>query len=377
MMNTVTVTGKTAHQPKGEQQRRGAKFLIKRGLLVVIVLLVALPVLGFAYETLMSAVDARRFPPPGQLVAVNGRQMHINCMGTGSPTVVMDAGLGGWSLDWSQIQPHITSLTRVCSYDRPGMGWSDPSGEPRDARHAVQDLHSLLANSGEDGPFVLVGHSNGGLRMLLYAHEHPQSVAGVVLVDPTPIATDEEQLMFLSPSERGEYMGIVQGMKPDTADGGFNIVGLVQALRPFGVARLLSNELMEGTPYDFMSDEVQPAYASGLRRSSHLATLLAEAEQRLTSVEQVRAVRSLGNMPLAIITSTRLANFYSEPVPADMSPRLHELGLKKLWMAETDMARLSSNGTIEPVERSGYYIQFDRPDAVIGTIRFMVERKPR
>ncbi len=376
-MNTVTVTDKTAREPTDELHRRSARFFVTRGLLLLVVLLVALPVLGFAYESIMAAVDARRFPPPGQLVAVNGRQMHLNCTGTGSPTVVMDAGLGGWSLDWSRVQPDITRVTRICSYDRAGMGWSDPSGEPLDARHAVQDLHSLLVNSGEEGPFVLVGHSNGGLRILLYANAYPQSVAGVVLVDPTPIATDEEQLTFLSPSERAEYMGIVQEMKPDTGTGGFNIVELVQALRPFGVARLLSHELLEGTAYDYLSDDAQPAYAFGLRQGSHLATLMAEAEQRLNSVEQVRAVKSLGNTPLAILTSTKMGNFYSDPQPTDLPPRLLELGLKTLWEAQADMAGLSSSGTIEPVERSGHYIQFDRPDAVIGAIRFMVNQVSR
>jgi pimeloyl-ACP methyl ester carboxylesterase len=108
--------------------------------------------------------------------------MHINCTGEGGSTVVMDAGLGGWSLDWSLIQPEIAQFTRVCSYDRAGLGWSEPDAAPGDAQHAVDDLHSLLANSGEPGPFVLVGHSNGGLRAVLYAHSYPLSLLGVVRV---------------------------------------------------------------------------------------------------------------------------------------------------------------------------------------------------
>jgi pimeloyl-ACP methyl ester carboxylesterase len=115
-------------------------------------------------------------------VMVDGHQMHINCTGEGGPTVVMDAGLGGWSLDWSAVQPEIAKFTRVCSYDRAGLGWSEPGAAPGDAQHAVADLHSLLANSGEPGPVVLVGHSNGGLRVALYAHAYPREVVGVVLV---------------------------------------------------------------------------------------------------------------------------------------------------------------------------------------------------
>jgi hypothetical protein len=112
-MNTVTDIRKTADQPKPTQRRHGYRLFITRGLLALVVVLVALPVLGFTYETIMAAVDAQRFPPPGRLVAVDGNQMHINCTGEGGPEVVMDAGLGGWSLDWSTVQPEIAQFTRV------------------------------------------------------------------------------------------------------------------------------------------------------------------------------------------------------------------------------------------------------------------------
>src|SRR5690349_11529937 len=130
------------------QRGRSWRFYLKRDLLTLAILLLALPILGFGYETIAAAVDARRFPPPGKLVAVDGHQMHINCSGEGGPTAVMDAGLGGWSLDWSTVQPEIATFTRVCSYDRAGLGWSEPSAAPADAQHAVENLHRLLASSG-------------------------------------------------------------------------------------------------------------------------------------------------------------------------------------------------------------------------------------
>jgi pimeloyl-ACP methyl ester carboxylesterase len=212
-VSTLTNTRETADPPKRAWHRRGYRFYIKRGLLVLAIVLLALPVLGFSYEAISAAVDARRFPPPGKLVMVDGHRMHINCTGAGGPTVVMDAGLGGWSLDWSSVQPDIATFARVCSYDRAGFGWSEAGTAPGDAQHAVDDLHSLLANSGEAGPFVLVGHSNGGLRAVLYAHTYPREVAGVVLVDPTPRATDAERVAFLSPSEQAEYLALLQALK--------------------------------------------------------------------------------------------------------------------------------------------------------------------
>lgn len=114
-MRTIVEKRQTADQPKRAQRRRGYRFFIKRGLLALAILLVALPVLGFSYETIAAAVDARRFPPPGKLVMVDGHLMHINCTGAGSPTVVMDAGLGGWSLEWSAVQ---------CQPNRPKDCWN-------------------------------------------------------------------------------------------------------------------------------------------------------------------------------------------------------------------------------------------------------------
>ena len=371
-MNTIIERSESAVQPKKNQRRRGYRFLITRGLLALAMLLLALPILGFGYETIAGAVDAWRFPPPGKLVLVNGHQMHINCSGAGDPTVVMDAGLGGWSLDWSTVQPDIATFTRVCSYDRAGLGWSGPSAAPADAQHAVDDLHRLLTNSGEHGPFVLVGHSNGGLRAALYAHAYPQEVAGVLLVDPTPRATDAESLAFLSPQEQAEYLTLLQALQPGPQPGGFDFMGAMQALRPFGVPRLLIDTLLQGSQYQHLRAEAQPAFRFGTNQPARLATNSAETEQRQTSIDQVRAIQSLGNMPLTVLTSTKLASFYSDPVPEELSGRLLELVQKTVWEAEVEMSLLSSKGTITRVERSGHFIQFDRPDVVRDAVQHMV-----
>jgi len=150
------------------------------GLLALIVVLVAS---GASYEAIMAAGDASRYPARGQRVDVGGYRLHISCIGDGSPTVVLDAGQGGFSLDWSLIQPELATTTRVCAYDRAGYGWSDPSPQPRTPRQIAEELHTLLGNAGIEGPYVLVGHSAGGKHVRLYATRHPQDVAGMVLVD--------------------------------------------------------------------------------------------------------------------------------------------------------------------------------------------------
>jgi pimeloyl-ACP methyl ester carboxylesterase len=371
-MSIVMNTRTTIDQPANAKRRRGWRFFIKRGLLALVILLLAIPVLGFSYELIMGAVDVQRNPPPGKLITVDGHQLHLNCTGAGGRTVVLDAGLGGWSLDWSAVQPQIAQFSRVCSYDRAGLGWSEPGTAPGDAQHAVDELHSLLANSGEPGPFVIVGHSNGGLRVALYAHSYPQEVAGVVLVDPTPRATDEKRLAFLSPSEQAEYLALVQAMKPDPKPS-FDFFALMQTLRPFGVPRMLTETFLEGSPYTYLPADQQPAFRFGLNQPARLATTRAETAQREANMARVRAIPSLGNMPLVVLASTKITTFYRDPLPSELPPRLLELIQKTAWEAELDMSRLSTNSTITPVERSGHYIQFDRPDAVIHVVQAMIE----
>jgi pimeloyl-ACP methyl ester carboxylesterase len=376
-VSTIVEKLKIAAQMRNVQRTRGWQFYLKRGLLALAIVLVALPLLGLSYETISAVVDAQRFPPPGKLITVDGHQMHLNCTGAGGSTVVMDAGLGGWSLDWSMIQPEIAQFTRVCSYDRAGLGWSEAGAGAGDAQHAVADLHSLLAISGEQGPFVLVGHSNGGLRAALYAHAYPQEVAGIVLVDPTPRASDAERVAFLSATEQAEYLTLLQAMKPEPETGGFDFFELMRTLRPFGVPRLLTDSLLEGSQYPYVSAALQPAFRFGMNGRARLATTIAETEQRQANVDRVRAIPSLGSLPLAVLASTKITTFYRDPLPAELPPRLLELIQKTVWEAEIDMSRLSSNSTIAPVERSGHYIQFDRPDAVIDAVQHMVESLQR
>src|SRR5690242_6994791 len=156
---------------------------IGRGLVALVGLIVVLGLVGASYEAIAAVGDARRYPAPGQLVDVGGYRLHIQCVGTGSPTVVLDAGLGGSSLDWNLVQPQLGSSTRVCAYDRAGMGWSDPGPQPRTPRQIADELHTLLTNAGIAGPYVLVGHSLAGKNLRLFAQQHPDQVAGMVLVD--------------------------------------------------------------------------------------------------------------------------------------------------------------------------------------------------
>src|SRR5215218_1959544 len=156
---------------------------IGMALVGLIVALFALAVAGAIYQTIATKRAERAYPPPGEMVDVGGYSLHINCVGQGSPTVVLDGGSGEMSADWVLVQREVSDTTRVCAYDRAGMGWSETGPEPRDAKQISNELHALLEGANIDGPYVLVGHSFGGLYMQTYAARYPDEVAGVVLVD--------------------------------------------------------------------------------------------------------------------------------------------------------------------------------------------------
>src|SRR5215212_3361531 len=152
-------------------------------LLWLAVALLVLAASGTIYQAIATERAEQAYPPPGEMVGVRGYSLHIDCVGQGNPTVVLDAGSGEMSADWVWVQREVSHTTRVCAYDRVGMGWSEMGPEPRDARRISGELHALLQGASIEGPYVLVGHSFGGLYMQTYAARYPDEVAGVALID--------------------------------------------------------------------------------------------------------------------------------------------------------------------------------------------------
>jgi pimeloyl-ACP methyl ester carboxylesterase len=152
----------------------------------------ALAAVGGGYQTVQEAVDTNAYPMPGQLIDVGGHRLHLHCTGSGSPTVVLQPGGGDFSSAMAWIAPAVASQTRVCVYDRPGRGWSEPAASPQDATQIATDLHTLLQRGNVARPYVLAGHSFGGLYVLTYADRYPDDVAGMVLVDSTNPATEAD-----------------------------------------------------------------------------------------------------------------------------------------------------------------------------------------
>jgi pimeloyl-ACP methyl ester carboxylesterase len=256
---------------------------IGRALLWAVVALLVLAVSGAIYQAIATERAERAYPPPGEMVEVGGYDLHIDCAGQGEPTVVLDAGSGEMSADWVLVQREVSHTTRVCAYDRAGTGWSETGPEPRDAKLISGELRALLERAGLDGPYVLVGHSFGGLYAQTYASRYPEEVAGVVLVDSS------------SPEQFGHRPEARDGHEPPTQT--FAVASLLARI---GVVRLLY-ELFPAPP-DLPPQQRAQIDAIG-PSTRQVSTTALELRAGPQSATQAHGLRSLGDKPLAVVSA--------------------------------------------------------------------------
>ena len=235
----VSMNNQTQIEAVAIPKRRGRGWV--RWLGGVVVLVVGLSLAGAIYEPVAEAADIRAYPPLGQLVDVGGYRLHIHCTGTGSPTVVIDGGWGAWSLEWSGVQREVAKTTQVCTYDRAGRGYSEAGPLPRNAVQFAKELHILLERANIAGPYVLAGHSLGGLPVRVFAHEYPTQVAGVVLIDS------------MSPGQRTQTT-LTNGQIPSKSI----FASLPSLLARVGLVRLLAGSLIPQS----LPPDAQPAYTA-------------------------------------------------------------------------------------------------------------------
>jgi len=309
---------------------------------------------GAFYQAVSTARDKQRFPPPGEMIDVDdGYSLHLNCSGKGSPTVILEAALGGTSLDWSLVQPKIAEFTRVCSYDRAGYGWSDAGATPRTSEQIVKELKALLTKAGINSPYILVGHSFGGYQTRLFADKFADEIAGVVLVD----ASHENQISYLPPEKFQAEM---------------RQMDIARLTAPFGVMRLAGNlNLLPAEFEAFMKKypaELQPALRSFFYNGNQFNAWKAELDASETSAAQVRKAGSLKNIPLAVITAGAL----------QFPPGIDAKQANQKWMErQAQLTKISLSGKHIVAEKSDHYVQLDEPEIVIDTVRGLVENARR
>jgi len=315
---------------------------------------------GAVYQAVGTVRDRRRFLPPGRLLPVNKRRIHIYVTGQGRPTVVFESGMGASCLSWTHVQPAVAEFSCAVSYDRAGHGWSDPAHEPRTAQQIAQELHSLLDAAGVSGPYVLVGHSFGGYVNRAFAHLYREDVVGMVLVDsihpaewenPTP-----EQLMMIR--------------------GGLRYIRIASWLARLGVARFCLARLAQGAPrlaraaasafgagvssaVERIAGEIRklpapilPVVQAFWSQPKNFISLGEHVAALPVSAAQAAEVKSLGDLPLVVLSGDHHAAPYAD------------------W--QRDLARLSSRGVQLVAGECGHWIHLDHPELVTRAIREVV-----
>jgi pimeloyl-ACP methyl ester carboxylesterase len=293
------------------------------------------------------------------MVDVGGFRLHMNCSGAGSPAVVMDAALGGSSISWTLVQPAIAKLTRVCSYDRAGFGWSDAGPMPRTAARVAGELRILLERSKVPPPFVLVGHSFGGLVMRVFAARYRADAAALILLDPahpedwiTPAPKEQVKI------ERGIRLCRVGSSAART--GLARVVAAIANVGAFGLALLLARVISRGGLSNEDQGILAPAWRLPREARKPLRQFWTQPKffdalgSQIESICQSAAetldagAGGYGDLPLVTISSTD---------PGDYRLRQQEA-----------LARLSTRGRHLVASNSGHWIPLDEPQLVIDVI---------
>ena len=315
-------------------------------------LLVLIVLVGAGYEAAGRRRAARDFPPAGKLVDIGGRRIQLDCRGTGSPTVVFEAGLDfSGSLSWSAVHDSIAQATRACAYSRAGIMWSDPTDGPQTAKTIVDDLHSTLHAAREQPPFVLVGHSIGGPYIMTYTKYFGSEVAGLVFVD----AAHPDQ---------------VTRFKEVTS------VTLHELMRQFRVGVALSRtglvRAMAGSAGGMPNEPSVAARATAAYAPTSIGAMVKESDVLDATLAEAGTIRQLGDRPLFVLTAA--APKSADDLAAMKMTAAQGKRWTEIWVAlQDDEASWSSRSQHQVLPDAHHYIQFERPDAVIRAVRSVVD----
>ncbi|MFK8067088.1 MAG: alpha/beta fold hydrolase [Gammaproteobacteria bacterium] len=272
------------------------------------------------------------FDPPGKMVDVGGYSLHLNCVGRGSPTIILETGLGGMSVEWHSIQHQLKQYTKTCAYDRAGYGWSETSSKPRTTKNIVTELHTLLHAENIPGPYILVGHSFGGYTVQHFASVYPQETAGIVLID----ASHSEQV------DRFKNIGLIVAPTKKVTHVKFN-KARIPAHYPIDMQYIALEQMQDSKTMDAIAEE----YINFKQ-----------------SADQVAKSISLKTTPMIVMT---------RGIPGWKNIRRGRK-FEQLWQKlQTELSRLSFKSSHLVAKKSGHHIHLDQPNLTIATISRLVE----
>ena len=335
---------RTLHRtPHGKWRR-----IAERVLLSLVILLCVMA----AGSTIFNAAALRYYraiyPAPGTIYRVNGHDMHIYCTGEGSPTIVLDAGMGNYSLAWAKVQPELSKTTRVCSYDRAGMGWSTPGPDPRDADNIASELHALLQQAGVSGPIVLMGHSMAGIYVRAYATHYPQDLVGLIFVEgASPLQEDHgsAELRATLPS-KSQYYSYV-------------------AANAVGMQRLTG---------DCSADSRFDGQFAKMKGQLDCGTLLSEIWREYTtshrSGEETINTGPYGDLRVLIFSRDPQLDRQAPNLPPKLA-----LEMSVVWnQDQEDLKRLSTRSRRIIAKGSGHHLPIDRADLINREVPIFIQQ---
>lgn len=319
------------------------KFSFKRDLILGSLILLGL----FLFERCSRIYLTQKYPPPGQLVGIGDRKLHLHCQGSGDVTVILEDGLGpAGSLVWFKVQPDVAKFARVCSYDRAGIMWSDPSPHPSDPKQVAEDLHIALEQAGVRSPYVLVGASMGGIYVRAFTEYYPEEVAGVVLVDSA------------HPEQEERFPPSPVNLQPSPAS-----LWLTRQSASMGILRLL--HYLPNRKAERIPAEILPRLRAFFPQSIPAAQAEMQSFQR--NLEWAKRFQSLGDRPTIVLTAAKARSLAE--LPAGFTEEyLEESGA--VWQElQTELAALSSESQHIISQQSGHLMYFDQPDLIVEAIR--------
>jgi pimeloyl-ACP methyl ester carboxylesterase len=278
------MAGETLAIDRESSTPRRRRRWVRGALLGLGALLLVLVAAGAIYQAVGAARDASLYPAPGRLVAVGDRRLHLACQGEGSPIVILETLSGGTSANWAWLQPEVAQHTRVCAYDRVGRGWSDPA-PAQDLWATAETLHALLEGAGVEGPYVLVGHSIGGLYVRAFSQMYPEEVRAVVLVD----ASHPEQL----------------DRHPEIRDPMYDV--LVRTFPAMAYTGLFRLYLHTGNEIDFadLPDRAHAELVAFWSSPAYHRSVISEQRLAPTVYAQAHDLADLGDLPLRVVSAAR------------------------------------------------------------------------
>jgi pimeloyl-ACP methyl ester carboxylesterase len=314
-------------------------------------------VVGVGISSCVNAVLTESFrakhPEPGADYLVNGKRMHLNCTGAGSPTIVLDSGLGWDSLEWGGVQPALARATRVCSYDRPGFGLSEAQTGPRDAVHIAGELHALLGAAGVSGKIVLMGHSIAGMYIRAYASRYPEQVAGLVFVDSsTPLQNRDPRLNTGQGTGMPLWESILQ----------------MRAAAIVGYPRLKGECATPEAGADVKLDRTMASMLGEDLCRVHYKAVQAEYDGFDASGQETVHTGPFGDLPILVISADTTKEISSP------SPTARELEFANTWDGmQENLKNLSTRGRRIIAKGSGHNITLERPDVMEREVPQFIE----